>query len=201
MAALYGLSAIAIGVATGVAASPDMAGGNVDTLEGISFLPAPPVSVLVDQQLVEKSSVTTDGEKKKQAYTEQELFGISCSVDGDALTLYGTEMKVLLDTPSAGRFCTFFSVVKCIPVFIYLTLFVDLSLVCLVPNRTECKLVALKPGTPEAPLTMNGNGETSDPPAKRIKTENGVSSSETPQDLMAEVERFASILSNTLELD
>lgn len=107
MAALYGLSAIAIGVATGVAASPDMAGGNVDKLEGISFLPTPPVSLLVDQQLVEKSSVTTDGEKKKQAYTEQELFGISCSVDGDALTLYGTEMKVLLDTPSAGKFCTF----------------------------------------------------------------------------------------------
>jgi hypothetical protein len=107
MAALYGLSAIAIGVATGVAASPDMAGGNVDTLEGISFLPAPPVSLLVDQQLVEKSSVTTDGEKKKQAYTEQELFGISCSVDGDALTLYGTEMKVQLDTPSAGKFRTF----------------------------------------------------------------------------------------------
>jgi hypothetical protein len=48
---------------------------------------------------------------------------------------------------------------------------------------------------------MNGNGETSHPPAKRIKTENGGSSSETPQDLMAEVERFASILSNTLELD
>jgi hypothetical protein len=105
MAALYGLSAIAIGVATGVGASPDMAGGNVDTLEGISFLPAPPVSLLVDQQLVEKNSVTTDGEKKKQAYTEQELFGISCSVDGDALTLYGTEMKVLLDTPNAGKFC------------------------------------------------------------------------------------------------
>ena len=104
MAALYGLSAIAMGVATGVAASPDMAGGNIETVEGISFLPAPPVSLLVDQQLIEKSSVTTDGEKKKQAYTEQELFGISCSVNADALTLYGTEMKVLLDTPSAGTF-------------------------------------------------------------------------------------------------
>ena len=92
---------------------------------------------------------------------------------------------------------------KCVTVFLFIShYFVDFSLVYVVPNRTECKLVALKPGTPEAPSTMNGNGETSDPPAKRVKTENGGSlSSETPQDLMAEVERFASILSNTLELD
>jgi hypothetical protein len=79
----------------------------LENLNGIKFIPVPPLSILVDQRLVEKSSTTADGEKKKQAHTEQELFGISCSVNGDALTLYATELKVHLEFPSAGKFVFF----------------------------------------------------------------------------------------------
>jgi hypothetical protein len=72
-------------------------------LEGIQFLPTPPVSLLVDQERIERSEITRDGEKKKQAYLLQELFGICCAVNGDALTLYPIEIKVHLETPSSSK--------------------------------------------------------------------------------------------------
>jgi hypothetical protein len=101
------------------------------------------------------------------------------------LTLYGTKMKVHLDTPSS------------------------------VPNRTSCTIVPFQkesmsiPEAAAAPLMVNGenNKDAEQPAAKRAKVvvddgnNNGASSSEPPpQDLMVEVENFASILSNTLDI-
>jgi hypothetical protein len=148
------------------------AGGNIATLDDISFLPTPPLSLLIDQKLIESTSRTSDGEKVKHAHTEQELFGICCSVNENALTLYGTELKVQLDTPTS------------------------------VPNRTACSLAQLlMPDGAPGPTVINGDSNSSngEPSAKRAKIEN--IGSPSVQDLMVEVERFASILSNTLGLD
>ena len=172
------------------------AGGNLETLDGISFLPAPPVSLLLDQQLVEKSSVTTDGERIKQAYTEQELFGISCSVNGEALTLYGTEMKVQLDTPSSCKYGYVRRNGRLLLSYDYFLAIVMFP----VPNRSACSLVEFSDVSQGVSL-MNGSDDSARA-AKRVKLHsNGDVTPADVQDLMTEVERFASILSYTLQLD
>ena len=79
------------------------AGGTIDTLEGTKLVSAPPVTIMIDQNLVENTTRTSDGEKKQQAHTEQELFGVCCSISDDALVLHAAEMTVKLDSPSAGK--------------------------------------------------------------------------------------------------
>ena len=73
-------------------------------MDGISFLQAPPLSLLIDQTLTETASRTSDGEKMKQAHTTQEFFGICCSVGDDGLTLHGVNVTVQLDTPTSGKY-------------------------------------------------------------------------------------------------
>jgi hypothetical protein len=80
------------------------AGGNLEGSQyGISFLPAPPLSLLIDQQFIETTERTSDGDKTQKIYTEQEFFGTCCSVDDSALTLYGITVKMKLDTPSSRK--------------------------------------------------------------------------------------------------
>eukprot|EP00539_Tryblionella_compressa_P005224 CAMPEP_0178776172 /NCGR_PEP_ID=MMETSP0744-20121128/24583_1 /TAXON_ID=913974 /ORGANISM="Nitzschia punctata, Strain CCMP561" /LENGTH=290 /DNA_ID=CAMNT_0020433197 /DNA_START=71 /DNA_END=943 /DNA_ORIENTATION=+ len=191
MAALYGLSAVAMGVATGVQASPDMAGGKLEpnsatflaTLKehnidsSTSFLPTPPVSLLVDQKLVENSSWTSDGDRVKESYADQELFGVLCSVnESNGLTLYGAEIRVKLESPSS------------------------------IPTRTGLVLTKFVVDGDEYSTYQNRTNEGDvEPPAKRTKTEanfhKGNDDDCVTQDLMEEVERFAGILSETLAMD
>jgi hypothetical protein len=57
---------------------------------------------MLDQQLIETSTTTSDGEKKKASYLEQSHFAVACSMD-DALTLFPLDIDVKLDSPSAGK--------------------------------------------------------------------------------------------------
>ena len=191
MSVLYGLSAVAIGVATGIEASPEMAGGkldlatikktatdlNVDTKAISSFLlSAPPPSLLIDQKLVEQASWTSDGERVKRSLAEQERFGICCSVDETlGLTLYGAEIKVEIESPSS------------------------------VPIRKAFDLVPFIVGA-----NNNGSPAADPPPAKRAKTETNdggndratiggsTGGSTETRDLIDEVEHFATILAGTI---
>lgn len=177
MAAVYGLSAVSMGVATGITAQPDMAGGSLPTMNGIQFLACPPLALLVDQQLVETTTRKSDGERAKQSHTEQEFFGISCTASVDGLKLYGAEIHVRMDTPIA------------------------------VPNRTKCTLSSFQQGEAvksfqsesESEISMESNVSSGEPPAKKLKSDGGDQPDKT-SDLMAEVEYFAAILSDTLEL-
>ena len=146
---------------------------------------------MIDQNLVENTTRTSDGEKKQQAHTEQELFGVCCSISDDALVLHAAEMTVKLDSPSAGKLFSIDSRewhnVGSIPN--------KSSGFWLVPNRTSCSRAIFKPGQVEADEESTG-----EPTAKRARVEaNGDASTNESQDLMAEVENFASILSATLE--
>jgi hypothetical protein len=181
MAVLYGLSAVSIGVATGIEASPEMAGGkpvlmeitkaavslSLDTKVVSSFLLAPPPSLLIDQKLVEHASWTSDGERLKKSLSEQERFGICCSVDETfGLTLYGAEIKTEIESPSS------------------------------IPTRKEFELVAFASGSAS---NQDLGDEPIAPPTKRAKTEgsNAARQAKT-RDLIDEVEYFAAILSQTI---
>jgi hypothetical protein len=79
------------------------AGETLEPVGGVSFLAAPPVSIMLDQQLIETSSATSDGEKKKISFLEQSLFAIACCMD-DGPTLVPLDISVKLDSPSAGKY-------------------------------------------------------------------------------------------------
>lgn len=102
IASMYGLSALALGVATGVTVTHDMAGDPLDKVDGVSLLNAPPLSVLLDQQLIENEKKRADGEKIKTSYIEQQLFAVGCSATAEGLTLYPIDISVHLDTPIAA---------------------------------------------------------------------------------------------------
>lgn len=180
MAVLYGLSAVSIGVATGIEASPEMAGGkpvlteltkaaaslSLDTKVVSSFLLAPPPSLLIDQKLVEHASWTSDGERLKKSLSEQERFGICCSVDeAFGLTLYGAEIKTEIESPSS------------------------------IPTRKEFELVAFASAS-----NQDLGDESIVPPTKRAKTEESSNAGRQAKtrDLIDEVEYFAAILSQTI---
>ncbi len=173
MSAVFGLSALSMSVATGVTPQVDMAGGPISCIDGRIFVPVPPLSILVDQNLVETTSRTTDGETISRAYTEQELFGVCCTADDSALILYGTILFVRLDSPVS------------------------------IPNRSNVSVTAFakNPDT-NAESSLCGEDPLDLPPSKRAKHEEHRGSGQVPnvQDLMDEVEYFATILSDTLDL-
>lgn len=68
-----------------------------------SFLPVPPVSILLDQELIETLTATSDGVQKKKSYLNQKLFAATCSADKDhGLTLYPLDIEIRLESPAAG---------------------------------------------------------------------------------------------------
>jgi hypothetical protein len=162
------------------------AGENLTSVDGIKLIPAPALSVLLDQQLIEKESQSLDGEKKKTSYLEQQLFGVGCSSTPDALTLYPLDMSVVLDNPVAGTFLRSFFVER------YCSSNADKQLLlCEAPRRVSASLAKLQP-TDEV--------RVSEPVAKRQKVEeNGGTSTPKLQELSAEVERFATLLSGVLD--
>lgn len=85
------------------------AGDPLDRVDGVTLLNAPPLSVLLDQQLIENESKTADGEKKKTSYINQHLFAIGCAATPESLTLYPIDISVHLDTPVAGKSFEWFS--------------------------------------------------------------------------------------------
>lgn len=101
MAALFGVSALALSVATGVAAVADNAGGLVQPIDGISFLSVPPLAIVLDQQMIQRSTNSSDGESKKKNLLEKQLFALCCSVDEFALTIHALDVNVVVDSPSS----------------------------------------------------------------------------------------------------
>ena len=205
MSALYGLAALAFGVATGIDASPDMAGESLGSLDGVDFIPVPPISLLIDQELIETSSVTTDGEKRHHAYTVQELFGVSCAAGDDNLTLYAVSMKMQLDTPTSRKSAMVLLRLKRIPLLQFVLIELILGrfacsfLFYLVPTRNECKRATFKSG-------VDGNDSAEQEtarPKKKIKVETSTDDN-TPEgssdEIFFEVNRFSDILCSTLEL-
>lgn len=59
---------------------------------------------MVDQQLVETSTTTSDGVSKIASYMEQTLFCVVCSVTETSLTLLPLEINVKLDSPTSSKF-------------------------------------------------------------------------------------------------
>jgi len=99
MAIVYGLSALAIGVATGITAQADLTGGAIT--EDKKLLQIPPVGVVLEQQMIQKKKVTSDGEPKKICFIKRETFAVACSVDENAATLKSFVISSTVESPSS----------------------------------------------------------------------------------------------------
>jgi hypothetical protein len=105
MAVVYSLCAIAIGVATGISAQADLCGGPMEPVDGMSFISAPPVGIVLDQHLINRDAVGSDGEKTKTAFIDREVFAMSCTVDDNNLSILAFNCSVLVESPSSGKAC------------------------------------------------------------------------------------------------
>lgn len=143
----------------------------MDKVDGVSLLNAPPLSVLLDQQLIENESKTADGEKKKISYIEQQFFAIGCAANPENLTLYPIDISVHLDTPVAA------------------------------PGRVHSSLASLKPLPPDDELALSGSKAGNSAKRRKIMPDENGSSASYPklQELCEEVERFALLLSNEID--
>lgn len=102
MSAIYGLAPLAIGAAFGVTVMSDMAGkGVTESVNGASLLNAPPVGLVLDQQMVETSSTTMDGVTKKKNHIKQSMFALSCTATEMGVTMVPLEIEVVLESPGS----------------------------------------------------------------------------------------------------
>lgn len=140
------------------------------------MLQAPPISILIDQEVIETSTTTSDGMNKKSSYIDQALFSLSCSIDDkDGPVLLPLDVNVKLDTPTAF------------------------------PQRTQISLMKFKTPTPTTSDdgVAETNGDLNGRPSKRQKNEmngNGGASAKTAmEDVMEEASRLSELLSATVD--
>jgi hypothetical protein len=74
----------------------------VASLDGYKFIAAPPLGILLDQQMIETASKTSDDVSKKSSYLEQHIFALITSADDEGLTLYPLNVSVKLGSPTTA---------------------------------------------------------------------------------------------------
>lgn len=106
VAAVYGVGALAIGVAGGSEAVLDIGGGSIPSKEKgtAPFISVPPLSVIMNQQLIEHHTVDMNGERSTTMLLEREICGITASLSNAALTLHLFEMITQVDSVTSRKF-------------------------------------------------------------------------------------------------
>lgn len=77
------------------------AGPPIDPIDGNIFLKAPPISVLLGQDMIETTVVKSEGVSTKNHHLEQSLFSFVSSADEDCLCIFPLSVDVKLESPSS----------------------------------------------------------------------------------------------------
>jgi len=138
------------------------------------MLLAPPISVLLDHEVIETSTVTSDGTmNKKSSYIDQSLFSLSCAIDSDGPLLLPLDVTVKLDSPTSF------------------------------PQRTNVSLSRFNPPSSLSESAgVEANGDLNGRPAKRQKhAMNGDIKNESSEmdDVMVEVSKLSELLAIAIE--
>jgi hypothetical protein len=103
ISAVFGVGAMALGIAGGSNPIPDISGGSITEEGPFRFIPVPPLSIIMNQQLVEHNFTDTNGEQSSAIKLERELSGIIASISREALTLHLLDITCQVDSVVAGR--------------------------------------------------------------------------------------------------
>ena len=144
IAAIFGLSALALKVSSGVEALVDVAGGPIKTsqehdeeFKADSLLGVPPVGIVLNQQVIQEKEMLVSGEEKTTTLLEKDVLAVTASAGQDALTLYAFNVTVQASRPSLGK-----SVLLCLHFtlyFLHVTHFLYLSTMCYLISSTGTK--------------------------------------------------------------
>lgn len=67
----------------------------------VTLINAPPLAIIVDQEIVQDQTVTSDGIARKSSHVDQILVGFSCSSSDDGVCIYPLDIEMMLPSPSA----------------------------------------------------------------------------------------------------
>lgn len=148
-------------------------------------------------------------ERREKNRFLRDLFGVSCAVTDTAVTLYGFDITIQLDSPSSRKLlwqcCGAGSIMVQMPLMESILMFCFVF-TCFCFNaarheRVSCALVGLKPSDVDA-ATVNGNTHDGGPKKRRRIESNGIIAKTLPQThhmLLDEVDYLASVFSNALD--
>jgi hypothetical protein len=145
------------------------AGDAIEITDDIQLLRSPPVSILLDQELIETAKASSDGGSKKTFRIEQSLFSVACSVSEGGLTLVPLDVSVHLDSPTA------------------------------VPERKSCRALLFKSSTVAGVDMNGDLSSPSPRKRSKRKTNGDSSKMPQTEDVFEEVCRFAEILADTID--
>ncbi|GKY91663.1 hypothetical protein MPSEU_000138200 [Mayamaea pseudoterrestris] len=97
-AALYGLTPIAVGAGLGLGAVIDAAGDPVPAMDDLAFLPTPPISVFLDQELIE-AQVKTDAVTKKTSHVQQNFCSFVAAANDAFLKIVPLHVSMTVNSP------------------------------------------------------------------------------------------------------
>ena len=80
------------------------AGDPIEGKETATPIKAPPVAIILDQDLVETVASTQDGVVKKNSFVRQTLFAVSCSISEGTVVLQPYHVTTEIKSPTAGTF-------------------------------------------------------------------------------------------------
>jgi hypothetical protein len=140
----------------------------------------------LNQKVVQTDSVSNEGEKKKNAFLERDLFALGCSVDDVGVKLHGATIKVHLDAPHSGKA----TIIQCFSFRI--SVFNAHLQNCTAPRRVWFAPIVFNTGS----MDEKTNGETD---FKHLPKRQKVNEDIANDRLADEVEKLALLLSIAME--
>jgi hypothetical protein len=80
-------------------------GGPIELEEsGVTFISAPPIAIIVDQEIVQDQTVSVDGILRKSSHVDQLLIGFTCSITDEGVCIYPLDIEMALSATPERKF-------------------------------------------------------------------------------------------------
>jgi hypothetical protein len=77
------------------------AGPPIDTVDGYVFVKAPPIGIMLGQEMIETTIKKSEGVSAKKHHLEQSLLSFTSAANDDGLTIFPFSISVKLESPAS----------------------------------------------------------------------------------------------------